>query len=83
MLRDIVFFSDVIMPTETFNTLPTAHSDGERLLADLKSDYGRVHRALIARSGRQMWHAIAWHNLNGRDRPIASRIIVRNYQQED
>lgn len=83
MVRDIVFFPDVVMPPEAFSSLPPARNDGERLISDLKHHYGRVHRALIDREGKPAWHAIAWHNFNGRDRPLASRIIVRNYQPED
>lgn len=83
MVRDIVFFPDVIMPLETFRALPPAHNDGERLIKELKDDYGRVHRAMIEREGKPAWHAIAWHNFNGRERPLASRIILRKFQQED
>jgi hypothetical protein len=82
-VRDIVFFADVVMPPDTFTALPDAPATPDHLITQLQSNYGRVHRVLLDREGAPAWHAIAWHNLNGSERAIACRIIVRNYRQED
>ncbi|WP_316234999.1 MULTISPECIES: hypothetical protein [unclassified Bradyrhizobium] len=83
-IQDIVFFRDVIMPAEAFEQLPPAPAiEDARLIDVLKTQYGRLYRALIERDGKPAWHAVAWHNLNGHERPIAARIIIRKFQQED
>jgi hypothetical protein len=82
-MSEIVFVRDTVMSRDTFEQLPACASDGDKLVEMVKAFQGRLCRAMLEREGIAGWHAIAWHDFNGAERAVATRVIVRTYQAED
>jgi len=82
-MTEIVFVRDTVMSRDTFEQLPACANDGGNLIEMVKALQGRLCRAMIEREGIAGWHAIAWHDFNGIECAVATRVIVRRYQAED
>lgn len=80
MVHDIQFVRDVIMSRETFDRLPQLPAPTE-VRKVRPGTLCRVHLEQDGRAGG--WHAIAVIHMNGTERAVASRIIIRQYQPED